>query len=157
MAGRTEWVLLSYRMPREPSTRRIAAWRRLRRLGALQLGDGLYALPASSSTREQLDWLAEEAVDAGGDATVWIARAATVRQDRDLASQMKMSAAEEYREVIKEADDVARAAPGTRERSLARLRRELRRIAQRDHFPPPEREHARAAVEELARLREVAR
>src|SRR5262249_39018906 len=34
---RDRWVLLAYRLPREPSTPRIAVWRRLRRLGALQL------------------------------------------------------------------------------------------------------------------------
>jgi hypothetical protein len=27
------WVLLSYRMPREPSTPRITIWRKLKRLG----------------------------------------------------------------------------------------------------------------------------
>ena len=35
-------------------------------------------------------------------------------------------------------------------RSLGRLRRELRRITQRDFFPPPERAEAHAAVEALA-------
>jgi hypothetical protein len=32
------------------------------------------------------------------------------------------------------------------------LRRELRRIRARDYFPPPERERAERAVEELATL-----
>jgi hypothetical protein len=32
---------------------------------------------------------------------------------------------------------------------VARLRRELRRISQRDYFPPPERDEARKAVESL--------
>ncbi|MEV4644831.1 hypothetical protein [Saccharopolyspora sp. NPDC049357] len=36
-----EWVLLSYRMPREPSTPRIAVWRKLKRLGVAQLADGV--------------------------------------------------------------------------------------------------------------------
>ena len=44
------WVLLSYRMPREPSTPRIAVWRRLRQLGAAQLGDGLVALVSNGLT-----------------------------------------------------------------------------------------------------------
>jgi hypothetical protein len=33
---------------------------------------------------------------------------------------------------------------------VGRLRRELRRIGERDHFPPPERDEAKAAVEALA-------
>jgi hypothetical protein len=36
-----------------------------------------------------------------------------------------------------------------KDQTVARLRRELRRIAQRDYFPPPEREEARRAVESL--------
>jgi hypothetical protein len=41
---------------------------------------------------------------------------------------------------------------GQRKRTLARLRRELRRIRARDYFPPPEREAAQRAVESLAAL-----
>jgi len=41
-------------------------------------------------------------------------------------------------------------APGSRARSLGRLRRELRRIRARDYFPTPERDRAQHAVEELA-------
>ncbi len=44
--GPGEWVLLSYRLPREPSTPRIAVWRKLKRLGVAQISDGLVALPA---------------------------------------------------------------------------------------------------------------
>ncbi|HZG95955.1 MAG TPA: Chromate resistance protein ChrB [Mycobacteriales bacterium] len=68
--GTGDWVLLSYRLPREPSTPRITLWRQLRRLGVAQLGDGLVALPADARTREQLDWAAEAAIEAGGTASV---------------------------------------------------------------------------------------
>jgi len=51
--------MLAYRLPREPSTPRIALWRRLKRLGVVQLLDGLVALPADAKTREQLEWAAE--------------------------------------------------------------------------------------------------
>ena len=64
--------MLAYRLPREPSTPRIAVWRRLRRLGALQLVDGLVALPLDPHTREALEWVAEEVEQAGGEATVWL-------------------------------------------------------------------------------------
>ncbi|WP_348536809.1 Chromate resistance protein ChrB, partial [Nocardia carnea] len=69
-----QWVLLSYRMPRNPSTARITVWRKLKRLGVAQLGDGVVTLPADARTREQLDWIAEEIVDGGGEAMVWLAR-----------------------------------------------------------------------------------
>src|SRR5918912_9449 len=98
--------MLAYRLPREPSTPRIALWRRLKRLGVVQLLDGLVALPANAQTREQLEWAAEEIVDGGGEATVWIARPATVAEELALATRMADSVAADYRAVV----DAARAA-----------------------------------------------
>ena len=143
------WVLLAYRLPREPSNPRVAVWRKLERLGVARLGDGLVALPADARTREQLDWLAEEVLEAGGVATVWLATPASAAQERAIAEAMRAARAAEYQAVIAQ----AQAAVGEaveRMRVLRRLRGELRRIARRDFFPPPERAAARAAVDALA-------
>jgi hypothetical protein len=148
--SRSRWVLLAYHLPREPSTPRIALWRKLRRLGAVQLQDGLVALPLDARTREQLEWLAEEVTEAGGQAAIWLAKPATAAQERQLAQQMAATVAAYYQAVVKEAEAARSLPPGPRRRTVGRLRRELRRIALRDHFPPPERAQARAAVTELA-------
>jgi hypothetical protein len=144
------WVLLSYRIPREPSTPRITIWRKLKRLGVAQLGDGLIALPADARTREQIDWIAEEITEADGTASVWLARPATLKQERDLATAMATARAEEYRAVTDQAGAAQRVTGADRERTVRRLRDELRRIHRRDYFPPIERDHAQAAVEALA-------
>jgi hypothetical protein len=144
---RDRWVLLAYRLPREPSTPRIAVWRRLRRLGALQLVDGLVALPLDATTREALEWVADEVEQAGGEATVWLAEPAASTDERALTRRMAEAAAADYRLVIEAA--AATAAP-ERRRTAARLRRELQRIRARDFFPPPERKRAERAVDRLA-------
>jgi hypothetical protein len=146
--SRLDWVLLAYRLPREPSSPRIALWRKLKRLGVAQLLDGLVALPLDNRNREQLEWLADGVVEAGGEATIWVGALGSRVQERQLAATMASAVAEEYRRVIEE----AASAPdgGQRTRTLARLRRELHRIRARDYFPPPEREEAREAVERLA-------
>jgi hypothetical protein len=148
-------VLLAYRLPREPSTPRIAVWRKLRRLGVAQLLDGLVALPLDGRNREQLEWIAEEVVDAGGDATIWVGQLGSVQQERELVARMADAVAAEYRALIDDAASVRELAPGARRRSLARLWRELRRIRARDYFPPPEREDAQRAVDDLAALVEA--
>jgi hypothetical protein len=145
-----QWVLLAYRLPREPSTPRIAMWRKLKRLGAAQLLDGLVALPLDSRTREQLEWFADEVSDAGGEATIWVGELGSAAQERELAVRMREAVACEYRAVVADAERLRSLPPGRRRRSLARLRRELRRIRARDYFPPPERERAQQAVERLA-------
>lgn len=139
-------MLLCYRVPREPSTPRIAIWRRLKRLGVAQIGDGVVALPADARTREQLEWVAEDVVQAGGSAMLWTARPGTVADERRLAEQMAAARAAEYAQVR---DQAVQAADGGLA-ALRRLRGELRHIERRDFFPPPERALARAAVEALA-------
>jgi hypothetical protein len=144
------WVLLCYRVPREPSAPRIAIWRKLKRLGVAQLGDGLVALPADARTREQLEWVAEDVTEAGGSAGAWLARPATLAQERELATAMAAARAAEYAAVAAEAAAARNAGDAARAAALRRLRAELRRITRRDYFPPAVREQARAAVEALA-------
>lgn len=145
-----EWVLLAYRLPREPSTPRIALWRALRRAGAVQLIDGLVALPADSRTREQLEWLADAVLEAGGEATVWVGRPGSAGQERALAARMNGGVAAEYGKLAGDAVAALEEPVGTRKRTLARLRREFRRIRRRDYFSAWERADAQAALDELA-------
>lgn len=147
-----EWVLLAYRMPREPSSPRIAVWRKLRRLGVAQIVDGLVTLPFDAKTKEQLEWIADEIREAGGEATLWLGRLGTARHERELATQMAEAITGEYRAIIDAAHAAQSEPDPARRRVLARLRRELRRIVLRDYFPPPDRDAARAAVDELAAL-----
>ena len=149
MQSSGRWVLLAYRLPREPSTPRIAVWRKLKRLGVAQLLDGLVALPLESRNREQLEWLAQEIVQAGGEASTWLAEPTTVAEDQDVASRLAAAIAGQYQEVIAQARAASSEPPGTRRRTLARLRRELDRIRRRDYFPPPERDEAQRAVQAL--------
>ena len=145
-------MLLTYKLPRDPSTPRSTLWRKLRRLGAAQVLDGLAALPLDARNREQLEWLADEVVEAGGEATIWVGELTSAAQERELAARMSAAVAADYRALVAEAAAAREEPPGRRRRTLGRMRRELRRIRARDHFPPPERELALQAVEELAVL-----
>jgi hypothetical protein len=148
---RRDWVLLAYRLPREPSTPRITVWRKLRRVGAAQIVDGLVALPATARTREQLSWVANDVLDANGEASVWVARLDTARFERALVARMAAEIAAEYQQLVTAAEDAAVEPDATRRRALARLRRELRRVEERDHFGVAEGARANRAVARLAK------
>jgi Protein ChrB, N-terminal len=157
VGDRVRWVFLAYRLPREPSTPRITLWRKLRRLGAVQMVDNLVALPLDARTREQFEWLADEVLEADGEASIWMAETATAAQEREIASRMAAAVAEEYRRLIDAAAEEAAQPEGPRPRTLGRLRRDLRLIRARDFFPPPEAEQARRAVDLLATTAEPVR
>src|SRR5438552_13499658 len=131
---RTSWVLLAYRLPRDPSTPRSALWRKLRRLGAVQVLDGLAALPLDARNREQLEWLADEVLESGGEATIWVGELASAAQERELASRMANGVAAEYRALIADASAGQAEAAGERRRALGGLRREFRRSEARGSF-----------------------
>jgi hypothetical protein len=149
MSQAEDWVLLAYRLPRVPSTPRSAVWRKLKRLGVAWLGDGLVALPADPRTREQLEWVAEEVTEHGGEATVWLGRPLDGTAASAVADRMTAAVAAEYEAVAAQAAAVGTADAAARRRAVARLRRELRRIQARDFFTCPQREVARRAVERL--------
>jgi hypothetical protein len=149
VVDRGEWVLFAYRLPREPSAPRVTMWRKLRRLGVAQILDGLVALPADARTREQIEWLADEVLEAGGEAWVWLGRPGSAAQERAVASRMSEAVAADYEAVVAEAAAVEGEPESVRRRVVARLRRELQRIGRRDYFPPAQRDVARTAVERL--------
>ena len=143
-----EWVLLAYRLPREPSTPRITLWRKLRRLGAVQLVDGLVALPVDAETVEAFDWLADEVIEAHGEAWTWRGRPGSTAQEQALRQRMTAAIVEDYQALLA---DVKGARSEPTRRAVERLRRELHKVEGRDHVAPKEREQARRAIESLAR------
>src|SRR2546425_10954460 len=102
-SGRLQWVLLGYRLPRHPSTPRSALWRKLRRLGAAQVLDGLAALPLDARNREQLEWLAGEGLEAGGAAAGLVGGAPPAAPGRELAKRVAEGGAGAYRALVADA------------------------------------------------------
>ena len=149
MPSEQEWVLLAYRLPREPSTPRSQVWRKLKRLGVVQISDGLVALPAEPRTREALEWIAEEVTDNDGDAMLWIGHPTDRSGQRSLRERMVETIAAEYTAIAADARSHVSTEPTARRRSAQRLRRELHRVQARDFFTPPEGEDAVRAIGQL--------
>jgi hypothetical protein len=149
------WVLLSSRLPRDPSRLRLAVWRRLRRLGAVLLNDAIWILPADAKTREAFEWLAEEIGEQGGTAFVWEAASVDGPQDREVARRFRTEADTRYGALADAARGLARAPARRRAttawlqaalRQLRGLERALRLERRRDYFRAPGRVAAETAV-----------
>jgi hypothetical protein len=167
------WILLSSRLPRQPSRLRLGVWRRLKRLGAILVHDAVWMLPADAKTREAFEWLADEIAEQGGTAWVWEAAGLSPAQDREAVEQFRREADARYTGIGQSArsirDAAIRSPRGRRARSLSPTRlahavrqlrgldRALRLERRRDYFRAagriPATELVSSAIAELeARL-----
>jgi hypothetical protein len=94
--------LLLYKVPPEPTSRRVYIWRKLKRLGAILLHHAVWVLPSTPRTREQFQWLAAEITELGGDAWLWEATLPLARQDEALVHQFVVKVEADYRAILSE-------------------------------------------------------
>jgi hypothetical protein len=156
------WLLCSYQLPREPSRLRLAVWRRLKRVGAVMLHDGLWVLPDDAKTREDFEWLAEEIEERGGSVLLWEAHSLPGSQDAAVMMKFRAEAEARYADIARMAGQLALtgkrrgvAVPAVEKatQQLRALERTLRLERRRDYFRAPGRREAeeiiRAAATEL--------
>jgi DNA-binding transcriptional regulator PaaX len=93
------WLLLVYKIPREPSAHRVGVWRKIKQLGAVLLHDAVWVLPSNARTQEQFQWLASEIEELGGEATVCVSELLTENQ-RPLIQRFADQADAAYKEIL---------------------------------------------------------
>ena len=134
------WLVLTWRLPSALSTGRVATWRALQRLGAVGLTPGAAIVPHSEHLLEQLEWLAEDIVQRGGDAYVLPVTELPEADEEEIRRRMRTDRQDEY-------GRIRDAAERTRDRrELAALRRGLSRAVERDHFASRGRDAAERAL-----------
>ena len=119
----TRYLLLTYKVPRTPSAKRVAVWRKLRKLGALQIQDSAWVLPVMERTAEALQWLAAEIKEMGGDYSLWEAEMLAEGQAQSLQQRFKTQVDDAYQEILR-----ALTEPEANRSSLARRWQELQAI-----------------------------
>lgn len=141
------WLALTYSLPSKGSSNpRVAAWRRLQRLGAISLPGGVHLLPEQPDTLESFQWLAQEIKHAQGEALV--IRVATFEglSEADVVGYFHDARRPEYEELAGQVADLLAALPDdvSQEKrlealdSLEKLRKRHADIARRDFFKTPE-------------------
>jgi CRISPR/Cas system-associated endoribonuclease Cas2 len=65
------WLQLTYKVPSEPSQKRVWVWRRLQNMGAYALQNSVYLLPFSEEVEKRFRQLAQQIREMGGDASVF--------------------------------------------------------------------------------------
>jgi hypothetical protein len=137
MSGCVSWLLLLYGLPAERNTERVAAWRRFKRIGALQLKTSAYLLPDQPPQYEHFQWIAKQIKDAGGDATLIRAHEIEGVSNEQLIARFQQTCETEYavlakivRDLTRQRGKAARDFPD----KLERLTKQFREIREIDFF-----------------------
>lgn len=122
----TSWLLLTYKLPAEPSARRVYVWRKLKKLGALTIFEAVWVLPDSPRTYEQYQWLVAEIQEMGGEAMFWKAKSELAGQEQELTCRFTQQVDTTYHTLLEKLEQP--------EPDLANLAQEYQQVTQRDYF-----------------------
>ena len=120
------WLLLVYKVPREPTSCRVYVWRKLKQLGAVSVQDAIWVLPANPRTQEHFQWLAAEIIELDGEVSLF---QSTIR----LASDSDALQGEFEKLIRKPYDKILRAL-NRKSPDLAALSKLYQQTKERDYF-----------------------
>jgi hypothetical protein len=154
----TGWLLLTYRIPSEPSRLRAGVWRKLKGNGAIYLQNSVAALPDRPRHERVLRGLRAEITDLGGTAQLF--RAAALTGGGDVLATYNAARDDEYEELLDKCQDfLAEIAQVTaaehttfgeleeNDEDLSKLRRWLVKINERDVLGASRAADAAAQIE----------
>jgi hypothetical protein len=145
------WLLLLLSLPPRPSSLRVRAWRRLKALGAVALKSGAYLLPFSPDRYEQFQWLAQEIQKDRGEAILLkVDRVENMKQP-EVVRLFHEARNADYASLTDRYRKLGSAKRPRAAEELARLARELDRLADIDFFEAPGRQQALRAREAAER------
>lgn len=132
------WHLLIHQLPPRPLYLRAKVRRRLAKVGALAVKNSVYVLPAQNDCLEDFQWIAEEAVAGGGEASICTGQFLHGLSDDALVERFQRQAAAQYGPLAKTLSEELRRLrtrrPQTRRTSLLTLRKRLRDVTRIDFF-----------------------
>lgn len=121
-----KWLLLTYKIPPEPSAKRVYVWRKLKRIGAILHQESCWVLPSNPRTHEQFQWLAAEIIEIGGEATLWRADVILGTSEEMLVQKFIEQVEEPYMGITEKLEQG--------EDDLESLSRQYQQILSKDYF-----------------------
>jgi hypothetical protein len=154
------WILLTYRLPADRSSARVAVWREVRRSGALQLQNSVVAFPDTDEFRSAVTRVRALVDEVGGSVLVVTAEPLEGRDRARLEAFWNEARADEYGELAAECEKLVAeidkefakekftlAELDEEEAELEKLRSWHERIRERDVLGSEDAAGAEAALE----------
>lgn len=146
------WLVFSFSVPARHQGFRVKIWRKLNALGAVQVKNALYLLPAGEHHQEQLTWLAKETEDQGGEAVILAGGELLHTPDAQIRSMFTRARDEDYQRLEEEVRSTfANPESGDIQACLRKFGRRLEAIRAIDFFPSSRGEALLRMLEEVGR------
>ena len=142
------WLLFFYSVPAKPVGGRMRIWRKLARIGAVQLKGAVYLLPDGEEQRENLQWLIKETVAIGGEAGFARAEAVQPFTVAELRALFNRRREEDYSRLDAKVQELRRRVAACRSgagssrvvalrKQFGKIRDELQSLRRLDFFDSP--------------------
>jgi hypothetical protein len=133
------WLLLLFSLPAGKKTERVAVWRRLKKLGAIQLTTSTYVLPDRPPLYELFQWLAKQIREYGGEATLIRAQEIEGLSNEKLIQSFNSAREAEFGEVAAALRELTRRGRKKSDSGdgLEKLKKQFRTIRELDFFDAP--------------------
>ena len=157
-----DWIAINYTLPREPSRARVSIWRKLKKVGAVNIQQSMWILFSNDENYTMLNNIKNEVIQNSGEAIIM-----SVSLDEDgrklITDKFNAARDEEYAEVMEQCDDFFKeidkeTARGNftfaeieeNEEELGKLKQWYEKISTRDFIGAPLQEKAKLMLEECA-------
>lgn len=94
------WLQLTYKVPSEPSQKRVWVWRRLQNLGAFALQNSVYLLPFAEEVEKQFRQLVHDIHEMGGEACLFSVVALDPSDEQRILQTLIDARHREYQEAV---------------------------------------------------------
>lgn len=159
------WRTLLYQIPREPQKNRMAVWRKLKSIGALNVFQSIWILPDTEEAGEEFNKLEEQINNSGGQSISCITLIEDENKNKKLIEQFNKERELDYKELIEKCDDfVAEIDKETKrenytfaeieenEHEIKKLSVWLKKIEKKDYFECPLKLEILRRIEECSEL-----
>jgi hypothetical protein len=135
--------MLHYQLAREPSAPRVSAWRKLKKLGAVLVGDAIWVLPENPRNREQFHWLSAEILEHDGTVSLWTGESVLGHQDGELERAFDALVEPGYARILDELSDA--------DPNLTALSKQFQTLQSQDHLRSELGQRVRLELERAAK------
>ncbi|MDL2398799.1 Chromate resistance protein ChrB [Rhizobium mayense] len=99
------WLLLTYKVPSDPATKRVALWRKIKGLGAVYLQNGVCMLPKTDEHVRRFKMLENDIMEMGGEVVILETAAIDPGQQEKVIARFKADRDEHYHEFLERCGD----------------------------------------------------